>query len=471
MKPTFVALAVASIFLTFAVAAPKAFGADNGPTITGEVCMQKTYGTPVNNANRLNCTANDIRLSRAIAVSQQSCVKGTYFDLTATFETVVTANSRYDAGFFFRLDGGASARGDGADASGACSLSALRPPPPPNSPALQLDADSCGDLNAGTYQVTFTIPHVLCEAAPGTDQLKLPNCTSWHSNAGTSCQVSDPFALSDAPYFHPDTKSKCVCDDTFTVPVTVEDATISVTKTADPDQISEPGGTITYTVEITNEAQVEPVEITKIIDVPYGDVGASALVYSPNTCPSIIGTVLQKGDSVSCTFTVEVQGNAGDTAEDTVTVTAHQDSTNKDIVDSDDATVTITDSPDVREPQVTKTAQSAACQVDVTYQVVVNNNSTVDKLTVTSLADDKFGNITAVHDPVGTFGKVVSTTCALPALPINPLGNFTCSFVGRIVDSDCDISHTDTVTADVTDDDGQSWTKTDDAVVGVTTTP
>jgi hypothetical protein len=37
-------------------------------------------------------------------------VRGTTFDLTATFETVVTANARYDAGFFFRIDGGSNAR-------------------------------------------------------------------------------------------------------------------------------------------------------------------------------------------------------------------------------------------------------------------------------------------------------------------------------------------------------------------------
>ena len=31
-------------------------------------------------------------------------------------------------------------------------------------PALNLDADACGDLNAGTYtNVTFTIPNVLCQ--------------------------------------------------------------------------------------------------------------------------------------------------------------------------------------------------------------------------------------------------------------------------------------------------------------------
>ena len=60
----------------------------------------------------------------------------------------MTANARYDAGFFFRTDGGASARGDGTNAVGECSLSALEPRTPANPPTLNLDGDSCGDLNA-----------------------------------------------------------------------------------------------------------------------------------------------------------------------------------------------------------------------------------------------------------------------------------------------------------------------------------
>src|SRR5437773_1932585 len=100
---------------------------DNGPSLSPSACMQRAFIGPtgnVTNANRLNCTANDIRLSKATSVSPSSCVEGTTFDLTATFETNVTANARYDAGFFFRTDGGSNARGDGNTAGGVCSLSA-----------------------------------------------------------------------------------------------------------------------------------------------------------------------------------------------------------------------------------------------------------------------------------------------------------------------------------------------------------
>ena len=103
---------VASMAATAAglmLSAMPALAADSGPTVANTSCMQKVFGAPVSGANKLNCTANDIRLSRAISVSPEKCTAGVRFDLTATFETVVTANARYDAAFFFRTDGGANA--------------------------------------------------------------------------------------------------------------------------------------------------------------------------------------------------------------------------------------------------------------------------------------------------------------------------------------------------------------------------
>lgn len=138
--------------------------------------------------------------------------------------------------------------------------------------------------------------------------------------------------------------------------------------------------------------------------------------------------------------------------------------------DADDADVDITDV--WAEPGLTKTAQSSAnCQLDVTYQVVVSNNSEFDTLTVNSLTDDKFGDISTAHPAGGGFDEVVSTTCSLPQPPIAPLGNYTCSFVGRIVSGSCDLNHTNNVTVSLTDDDGVSWQKSDNANVSVNTTP
>src|SRR5262245_2109929 len=84
--------AMAVIFL----GAHPAIAIDNGPTQTGEICMQKVFDTPVTSSNRLNCTANDIRISGVAKdaqgnplVNPTSCIEGSEFTLDATFEVNV----------------------------------------------------------------------------------------------------------------------------------------------------------------------------------------------------------------------------------------------------------------------------------------------------------------------------------------------------------------------------------------------
>ena len=86
-----------------------------------------------------------------------------------------------------------------------------------------------------------------------------------------------------------------------------------------------------------------------------------------------------------------------------------------------------------------------------------------DTLTVNTLTDDKFGNITQVA------GNVISTGCSTPQ-DIAKGANYTCSFVGRITDADCSIAHTDIVTGGISDDDGLNYTPSDSATVNVNTT-
>jgi len=441
--------------------------ADSGPTISPSACMQTVFSgqtaEPIPNSDLLNCTANDIRLSRAISVSPGSCIQGETFTLTATFETNVTANTRYDAGFFFNIDGGANAR------LGTCSLSVLTPGSQPG--VLQLDGDSCGDLNAGTINLTFTIPDVLCQDSDGDGFLNLPNCTSWHSNAGTVCQQATAGTF-NAANAAPDTKSKCVCDDTFQVPVIVETATLDVEKSAAPMTVPETGGTVTYTVMVTNTAAFVSVTIDSIVDDIYGNLGTNTPAQANNTCPTLIGTVLAPGGSASCTFDAFVSGNSGDTVTDKATVCGTDSAGHTGICGDDTADVHITDV--FTAPSLTKSAQTAVnCQLDVTYQVVVSNNSTIDTLTVKSLTDNKFGVITVAHPAGGGFEEVV-TACTLSQNPIPPSGNANCTFTGRITSATCSFTHTDNVTADVTDSDGVNTPSVTDpdggASVSVSTT-
>jgi len=273
-------------------------------TIEGNFCMQRTYGGPtVTSSNKLNCTANDIAIAQAISASPESCTAGEFFDLTATFEVNVNANERFDAGFYFRTDGGANARGP----AGECSLTTLDLPPGTGEPWSNRDGDFCGDFKtAGTVQVTIDIGQVLCTDTDGDHFLNLPNCTSWHSNQGTLC-ATETQAI-------PETKSKCKCDDTFQVPVIVEQPTGAVVKKAT-------SAVVTYEVQVKNNSNTRSVTIESLEDDLYGDITTVQGEVLTTNCDDLIDDVVAaKGTSAACQFTVSYPdpGTEGDLT-DTVT--------------------------------------------------------------------------------------------------------------------------------------------------------
>lgn len=452
----------------------------NGPTIESDgICMQAVFGTPLTNSNKLNCTANDIRLAEATSVSPASCTQGSIIPvLTATFKVDVTANSRYDAGFFFRTDGGETARGGtklNPDGTGTCSLSGLYPDIPP---ALELDGDTCGDLNSGADQfVTFELENVACQGVqdpndPTRMVLKLPNCTSWHSNASTYCQMSDPFQVADAMYFAPDTKSKCVCDDNFTVPVVVEQAQVTVDKSTTTDFVQFPGANVLYSVKVTNASSLEDMIIDSLADTVGGydyDLGLGATVPSipvggpditDNTCYLLIDTVVTKNSVVTCSFKGPAYGPANTTVTDTVEACASTDGGSA--CDEDDASVGI--KPASVDPSLDKTATSWT--MDVTYQVTVSNNSSEYTLLVDSLTDDVFGDIgTGASDAPQCLD---SSGTALIGNTIQVSDSVSCTFTGTISDTS---PHTNNVTVGVTDSAGNALSANGSATVTVTTSP
>lgn len=442
------ALVVASVFH----AAP-GVAVENGNTLAGDYCMQRIFMGPppatLSGANQLNCTANDIRLSKATSWSPDKCTAGTKFDLTATFKVDVTANARYDAAFFFRLDGDGNARGSGTNAAGKCSVTTLKPGV---SPALNLDTDACGDLNAGSYEVTFTIPDVVCQDTNGDGQLNLPNCTAWHSNQGTACTA--PGLPWEAK---PDTKSKCVCDDGFQVPVKVEKATLSVTKdvkSGTPSTLPEPGGQFEYAITVTNTSQVQTLTIDRICDDKYGTVAYANGPACPSgtlgsidstTCDLDPAVVLQPNGVYACDFKASVRGDP-QTVTDTVTFYG-TDGANNQVDGSDSVSVSITNvAPAAIVTKSLASSDPLVC-AELNYRVKVSNTDAGDaSIDLTKLEDDKFGDITSVHGNV-----VLATDCKVPQT-IAKGGLYECGFTARV----CSASHTDIVTATVSDNEGGS---------------
>lgn len=108
-----------------------------------------------------------------------------------------------------------------------------------------------------------------------------------------------------------------------------EPGSISVSKTASPEQLAAPGGDVTYTVVVTNTSDDDDVTITSIADDTFDLTGACAGL------PALLAPT----DTFECVFTRTLTGTTGDTHTNTVTV-AGIDDDGIPVGGSDSATVT-----------------------------------------------------------------------------------------------------------------------------------
>jgi len=256
--------------------------------------------------------------------------------------------------------------------------------------------------------------------------------------------------------------------DTDEALVTLTPAVLSITvdKTVAPGSLPQPGGEFTFTVVTTNTSPI-PLRVTALTDSVYGNlIGAPA---SPRrgTTTCVAGTLLQPGQSYTCTFKGTFTGGGGATETDVVTVTA-TDSGGRTVTDSDDAVVTITDVPPT--VLVDKTASPLTLPEPggtFTFNVRVTNTS-VEKVTITQLTDNIYGNISTK----GTCTNAVGTVLDADPDGAGPLlgGVYTCSFPG-LFNGTSGASQTDVVTVTVEDDNGTRASDTDDAVVTITPKP
>jgi uncharacterized repeat protein (TIGR01451 family) len=236
--------------------------------------------------------------------------------------------------------------------------------------------------------------------------------------------------------------------DDATVTITDDLPTVDVDKTADPTEISEPGGEVTYTYTVTNTSADESVTIDSLEDDVLGPLAGDA------DCQ--VGTVLAAGAGCSFTATANVAGTGGDSVTNVFTAVVSDDNNNTDD-DTDDATVTITDAlPDI---SVEKTADPTSVPIaggNVTFTIAVTNDS-VEPVTLTVLNDSVFGNL----DGRGN--------CDVPQTIAANGGTYTCSFVVFLTPAfnyaGQPKAHRNVVTATAVDDEGNRDTDTDDAEV------
>ena len=232
---------------------------------------------------------------------------------------------------------------------------------------------------------------------------------------------------------------------------------IAVTKVASPLSRPEPGGSFTFTVQVSNPSTVVPVTITALTDNVYGNIATLA----GSTCGALIGTTLQPGQSSpTCSFSGPFSGKAGASQTDTVTVTGVNNGVT--VTATANATVTLTPaSPQIAVTKVVSPLTLVAPGGTFKFTVQVSNPSTFQPVTITALVDNVYGNLaTRAGSTCGTLIGVVLAPGAT-----SPACTFTGPFTGVAGDTE-----TDTVTVTGTSN-GTTVTATARATVSLTPAP
>lgn len=450
---------------------------------SAQTCLQDEF-TAAGNHQKLQCTANDVSIAfasnpRSLSGQPQlTCQQGSMFSFVADFHVTTTASARENIGMYFQTAGGPSAL------AGTCGDNIIAPPHSSSNTSdtvclgsgtkgaptgatctgsgtyesLDASPDNCGDISTGDNNqvITVEVDNALCEAAPGTNQVALPNCTSWQQPGGTIQCVSPP---PNWPYpFNgpkgtataiPGSPSKCNCNDTFTVPIVVQSPSVDVGKacntltttgtptfdfstnpaTSSPtscvaSSASSEGGTVTYTVSVQNQSNFGPITLDQICDTAYGNI-ATASGFTPACVAGKVGTPSGTGptpcsmpqtiaakSTYTCTFTASQGEDA--TVNDVATATGVGSNGTTPITgSSSQVTVTSSDAPSAATTTKSLDSIRQLCAT-ARYDVNVQNTSGADEtLSLTALSDTAFGSITSVQ------GNVQGTTCGQPATNTN----------------------------------------------------
>jgi len=239
---------------------------------------------------------------------------------------------------------------------------------------------------------------------------------------------------------------------------------ITVEKSANPTVVNEPGGPVVFTVRVINTGP-NPLTLTSLMDNVYGNLNGqgSCAVAPPGSLPPTPPLLAANGGDYTCSFTAPVPpvgaGQAGQSFTDVVTAIG-VDAAGNTATDFDDAVVTIVGVPPVIT--VIKDASPLTRPEPggtFTFTVRVRNDSPAESVTITTLTDNIYGNLAT--RPGSTCGALIGTVLA-PGATSAP-----CSFTGPFNGS-AGATQTDIVTATAVDDDGQTATDTDDAIVGIT---
>jgi uncharacterized repeat protein (TIGR01451 family) len=233
----------------------------------------------------------------------------------------------------------------------------------------------------------------------------------------------------------------------------------------------EPGGTFYFRVSVENTSQADVVTITGLEDLVDGIGGVSVDDLVCDIGDGGFPFELDPGESVVCTFTRDLIGEPRSETDHVDASWKDEEGQAQPDESSNDATVTITNaSPAIGVDKVVTGASSLQVPGGTfSYKVTITNQSLVEDVTVTDLAD--FVDTDGALNGTGTHGAAITMNgldCTVP-LVIAKGGSKVCTFTATV--SGGAGTYLDVIVVQGKDNENNATTADDDASVTLTATP
>ncbi|WP_085984816.1 hypothetical protein [Moritella dasanensis] len=488
------------------------------PNLNSEYCMADAYLLEPGNKlaqDALNCTANDVEITQVTPVNAaEECTLGDIFTFEAVVKVQTNANERWDTTFYLPLTENSPQvvhvpSTENLLIGDDCSIILPNANDLTGEPAdVKLDSDVCGDITKanGTdnYEQVVLIT-MLCSDVDNDNRADFSYCAAWDNIERDNCSLGGEY-----PGQIPNNKSKCNCD-TFNIDVFITPEPPVVIKTlVSTNTHAEPGGVYTFDVDFDNPNNKTSIFLTSLVDevdiVDPSDpgsynvaldlwgtpvtAGSSDGVYLTDTnCDALLSggqiEIVPSG-SFGCQFEVTIvdsdlpNDQSPELYDDTIRLSLEDkngdDVTNGETCPADLAGTAGKFCSNVLQVQVTnllpsitvlKTAdpiQVPESGGTVRYTVRVDNTSAIydSPMELTSLTDDKFGDLTDSTENPGT-------TCATGGFIVFD-GFYEC-FFDQFISGTGAGSHTNTATAKAIDNEADEATNSNSATVQINDIP
>ncbi|WP_232775093.1 MULTISPECIES: hypothetical protein [unclassified Shewanella] len=258
------------------------------------------------------------------------------------------------------------------------------------------------------------------------------------------------------------------CSNEITVQITNLAPAITVTKTANPTEVLEPGNDVLFTITVDNDAQFwdSPLTLTALNDTVFGNL-------LTDECSAISTSIAENG-TYTCTFTKFIGGDAGDLHSNTASATAIDDE-NDVATGNDSAMVDIRDVPSMitlvktaTPTSVLETGDDPDNYSNVSYNFTFSVNAAgVDDVTFISLTDDMFGTLTGECTVDSKNGSAIADT-PLSGFVLEPGDYASCNISKGLQGQFGDDPHVNVATIRGIDEDDMDVDASDNATVNFT---